>query len=458
MSDPITYGPEGTPYLAIDVQPDNQEGAFTLDVSELDGPDELVWLADLAWVNIVCDVTAAAGHTGATRHQGVLTRTEAGTVTVVATDWAGQLDPLANAENIHRGTPLRLRAWGSRPVLEGGVPVDEEAWTETLWTGQVDQVSAEYAPDGPPQVTITGMDLVAVLAGWSAAGHPDPGVGAGDNLRTRTQRVLNEAGVGAVAAASDAVFAATLNPSALSAGWDDISDAADAELGRVWVDRDGALVVRARGSELAGPVRGTLSDVHGETVGDGVHCCLTGASVVYGAEVLTNTVRAGRRQLDSETADPVMEVRTDTYSAARYGPGTAERMDLELATDAQLGPWAEALILAGATPELRVDSVVPSPAPGDLDSALQAWPAVCATTLGDRWVFRLSPYRGQRVERTVGVLGVDFELSPDGWTFTWLTVEAPEPGKGGLRGWFVLDASELDSGDVLAPYSQPLPG
>jgi hypothetical protein len=647
----------------VDVQPDNLEGVFTLDVSELDGPDTLGWRAEDAgqWVNVVCDVSRLSMRRGATRLQGVLTRAEAGAVTVVLTDYSGTLDPLLNGDAVHKGTPLRLRAWGDQwgyqwllsrtnlalnPRLAGGpsgwststgaggavttslpvsggpdggtfarltfttaptaafygwrldgrvstgmplpvtagqmytaslyvrnsaaqtmqarlywytaagasvsntnssstaVPANtwtrlsvsgvapatathlmvagyttaaplatvgmtmdatmalveqspdlepyfdgdtpdvgsgtaENAedvlhlwvsaahasqsqqlvaesvlvpWDATLFTGEVDELFAEYLPGLPATVTVTGSDLIAPLAAWEAEGLAGDGVGAGDDLLTRVERVLDEVDRGTVSPDSDAAFAATLNPTKLERGWETITAAADAELGRVWVDTENRLVVRGRNSQLTGPIRGTLSDVHGEAVED-PHTCMSAAAVVHGVELLANRAVASRRLLEAEDPDTALVLRReDTYSQARYGVGSVDRRgQLELETDGQLGPWAEAMVVAGTRPELRVDSVTPSPTEDDLTEAMAQWPAVMSTRIGDRWRFRFHPLAGHVVDRTLGVLGVELELTPEAWSVTWTTTEAASGA------WFTLDVSELDGPDVLPPYSVPMP-
>jgi hypothetical protein len=58
--------------------------------------------------------------------------------------------------------------------------------------------------------------------------------------------------------------------------------------------------------------------------------------------------------------------------------------------------------------------------------------------------------------RTVGVLGIEHEITPEGWSIVWHTVEAPTPGVN-PTGWFALDVSDMDTGDLLAPYGGAVP-
>jgi hypothetical protein len=419
VTDPVTLtGADGVPYLAVDVQPDIAENVFSIGESELNGPD-LLARNDTdpgLWQNVVCDVQTVALRRGAADVRGLLTQTEAGTVTVIVSDTTRAFDPTVSSDFIHKGTPLRIRAWGTDDL---GDP-----WETVLWTGEVDALTAAYHPDDPPTVTVTGVDLIGVLTAWEAEGRATL-VGAGDTLRGRVNRVLAEVDRGSVATGSDTTFTATLAPIPIARPWDEISAGVLAELGRVWVTRDNLLAVRARGTDLTGPVRGTLSDIHGETE-VGPHCCMSDAAVAYGWEQAGNRVLAGRRMLDGEDPDDAVLARQDLVSSqARYGVGVVREDTLDLETDGQLTPWAQAVIASHGRPRLRVNTVTPAPSQHDLASALEAWPAVLGTDLGDRWLFLYRPTFGPAVRRTVGILGIELQLTPDEWRVTWATGEAP---------------------------------
>lgn len=445
-ADPITQSATpDAPYLAVDLQPDVAEGVFSLDSSELDG-DDLLTLgpdSDEGWENYVCDVQRVSSQRGATRLAGVLTETEAGTLTVVLSDTQRRFDPTTNAGSVHRGTPLRIRAWGYR---DGGAG---PRWETVMFTGSVWDVRAAYDREDPPLVTLTVADVVSPLSDWKSRGREAPGTGAGQLLPQRLETVLQEVGRGRInAEASDplALYGFPLAPTTLAgSGWDELVKAATAELGRVWIDARNRLVTKARGAELNGPVRGTLSDEHGQA-DLGVHCCIADAAIVYGPEQLTNRVKAGRRRWEVDgTARTVTLDNPDSQS--RFGVSAAEQTSLELLEDAELNGWAGGVLDTGAEPELRVDSV--QPAPWDYPDA---WPDVLATDVGDRWLFRVHPDVGPPVIRTLGVLGIGLDITPDGWAITWTTGPAPTPGWSNPEGYFYLDSSELDGGDVLAPF------
>lgn len=439
------------PNLAVDILPDVLAGTFTVgdsgipdDGSLVDGDELLGWGGGEGWVNIVCDVTSLSGRRGATRMQGVLTRSEAGSIDLELSDPERRFDPTVNVDAVHPGTPLRVRAWGP-------------GWSEVLFTGRVgDDVQVFYRRDEAPLVTLSVVDVIARLARYASTGHPDPGVGGGEDLLARVERVLDEAGApdDAVAGDADRAFAARLAPTSLTSGWSPITDAADAELGRVWVSKHDRLVVRGRGSEMSGPVRGTLSDWHDEAVEGTVHCCYVDPVVRVGTELLATRAIAARRVTLGDTSATV--TIDDAVAAARYTggvPATMERRDLDLSTDGQLDPWARFVVAHGATPELRVDRVTPAPW-----NAPEAWPALAATDIGDRWAFRLHPLVGSTVIRTLGVLGIEFAITPESWSLTFHTVDATTPDEGNPGGWFLIgsgvdDGSEVDGGDLLWPLA-----
>jgi hypothetical protein len=446
VTDPLTIiNLDDAPNLAVDVLPTVVEGTFILDDSELGGVDLLGW-GDEGWVNIVCDVTRLACQRGATRMQGVLTRSEAADVVVELLDYDRRFDPLVNADAIHAGTPVRVRAW------QGPDP-EAPDWSAVLVTGELDDVPVVYDRTGPPRVTLTASDVIATFARWTSAGRAEPGIGSGDTLLERVDRMATEMSLvpeDVIAEDVDPSYATVLAPSTLANGWDVITRAADAELGRVWADSGNRLVVRARDSLLSGPVRGTLSDWHDETVdyGEPVHCCYAELAAALGTEQMINRTIGQRRALDSEDEPEVVQL-DDTVSQAlhRVRVGEGDQRDLELLTDEAVQTWCESVLLASSRPELRVDSVTPAPwSAGD-----EAWQAVLETDLGDRWALRYHPETGPTVMRTVGVLGIRHEVTPDGWSIAWTTAPAPTPGVN-PSGWFALDISELGTGDLLAPY------
>lgn len=450
-NDPATTtGEDGDPYLAVDVQPNVRTGTFVVGESMVGGPDRLAWSSDdpSLWINVVCNVRGLNYRRGASREQGVLTRTEAGTGTITVEDVAGQFDPNTNSRAIRKGTPARLRAWSYR--------TDGSRWDAVLFTGELDDVGVQYLPEeDAPLVTLELVDLVGPLTAWETEGEPVP-VGAGDDLLRRAQRVLQTVGRGEVSSASSKSYAATLTSTALAQPWDELTAAQEAELGRLWVDRHNRLVVQSRGSRPGGPVRGTLTDQHGEAP-LGVHCCMADADVRHGGDGMVNRVLGSRRALEGENAPPVTR-RDDALSQELYGVATVNRSgQLELQTDAQVPAWAGALIVARTRPELRVESVTPRPSLNDLDSALDAWPAVLSTDLGDRWLFEYHPRRGPVISRGVGVVGIAVEVTPEGWSVVWTTEDASVPGAENPAGWFVVGVSSIGSGDLLAPYSSPAP-
>jgi hypothetical protein len=445
---PTVTGEDGQPYLAVDVQPDDAVGAFRVGTSVVGGPDRLAWSLGDVWTGIVCNVRQVGYQRGASRQQGVLTRTEAGTGTVLVEDPTGRFDPNTNGGRIRKGTPIRLRAWGTDP--------NGERWDTVLFTGELDDLAVQYVPgEDVPLVTLMMVDLVGPLAAWESEGEPGDGVGGGDNLLERTQRVLQTVGRGTVSYSSSPNYVATLVPTPMRQPWLELNDAAEAELGRLWIDRHNRVQLRSRGSQPSGPIRGTLSSLHGEAP-VGVHGCVADAAIVSGSEGMANRVVAARTRTaaDRELQPATVQLEHE-QSQRQHGVATVTRTSLPLETDAQVEAWAGALITARTRPELRVDSVSPLPSSVDLDSALEQWPAVLGTDLGDRWLFIYHPPAGPPIVRGLAVLGISLTVAPDGWELQWTTEPAPVPGVSNPTGWFVVGTSVVGGPDLLAPYSAP---
>jgi hypothetical protein len=456
--DVTTLGPDRAPHLAVEVHADLGGQTLTLDDDALDSDQLLGWGpdADRGWSNVVCDVRSATVRRGVTRSQGVLTRAEAGQLDLVLADPGRRFDPYA-AGDVYPGTAIRLRAWGFTEDWQldaaGELQPVRTRWSQVLFTGVVDTVAVSYVKDGAPLVTLSAPDLIGQLVRYEQDPEPAPGVGARETLRQRAERVLAQAGhAGRLSPVSDYGYATTLAPTTLGgSAWAELTAAADAELGRVWADRHNRLAVFGRQTPLTGPLRGTLSDVHGELVGGAEHCCYDDALAVADTTLLINRAKA-RRRVWEPTADggrPVEAVEAsaeDGRSRHRHGVHAIDST-LEVATDRQAARWVRDVIAADSVPELRVDTVTPRP-----DGHMAAWPHVAATDLGDRWAFLLRPTTGPPLVRTLGVLGIEHRITPEGWDVTFATAEAPEVDPFAPDGWWRVDDSDLDGPDLLAPY------
>lgn len=453
------------PDLFVEVMPGwpYREGVFTLDVSELDGPDYLDWgggADEEGWVDVTCDVMSVGIRRGASRVIGPLTTSEYGAADLVIRDTARMFDPFENADAIHRNVPARIRAEGPMggafsPEFSAEFNVGGR-WSSILFTGRIGDISVDYAQAGAPVVELEVLDIIARLSVRQA--FTQLPVGTGDDLLDRVTRVAellpprSDDTSNVDDLASDDAYTATLTGTSYGkSALELMTDAQLAELGRVWANRDDRLVVRGRRSQLAGPVRGTLSDIHYEDGGGefAPHCCYSTLTATLDADVFYNDVIAGR-EVDNPP-DGYVPARVRVYdpdSDALYGPGRLEQTDLRLLDDLQLLPWAQDLVGNNSIPTLRVSDVTPVP-----DNHEPAWPAICATDIGDRWIVHRHP-GGNPILVTVGVLGISHDITPDSWSVQLRTEQAPDILDPETGGWFTLDVSELDGDDVLFPGSE----
>lgn len=463
--DKATVGPARAPNLAVEVGVDLSGNTMMLDDDQLDDGQLLGWplYDEHSWSNLICDVRSAEGRRGASDSDHLPTRIDAGLLDVVLLDTDRRFDPYGDGERIQPNHPMRLRAWGTTDVWafdgDGQLRSTPTYWSEVLYTGQIDAVDIDYPKDSAPVVSLTVTDIVGELSAAELDPLPAPGTGQGDDLLLRLRRVL--AAVELPHRISTDVgydYAATLAPTLLAgSAWDELTDASDAELGRLWVDRVGAIVAVGRRHLLAGPLRGTLSDAHEEVTGAGEHCCYDAAAVTLSTAAVINRAQATRRvwepSKDGATPEAVTAVATDRASQRRYGVhGVTETLEVE--HDWQAADWADALLTAESRPRVRVSSVRPRP-----DNHQQAWPAVASTDIGDRWTFRMHPVIGPPTIRTLAVVGVQFQITPEEWSLTWSTVEAPDVDPFAPDGLFITGGrSTLDGPDVLAPYRFPALG
>jgi hypothetical protein len=170
---------------ALGVEVEVGGDSWTLDASKLD-VDAFLGETVGGWAAMTCDVLQASWATGASRDDGVLTRTEAGTADVVLANPDRRYDPLWPSAPFYGrwqiGTRLRIFA-GAPPAA----PV-------LAWSGTIDTLTLDGYAAGAPVCHVAAIDAVGRMNARNPVPLATP-VGAGESAHARLTRILTRAGV-----------------------------------------------------------------------------------------------------------------------------------------------------------------------------------------------------------------------------------------------------------------------
>lgn len=198
----------------------------------------------------------------------------------------------------------------------------------------------------------------------------------------------------------------------------------DAELGQVFVSREGNLVFRQRYSELLSTASGTSNATFGPDPND--TCPYRNLSFAYKDDQLKNQVSASR--INGTTRTTVQ----DNASIALYGVRSEDLSDLLVTTEQAVRQIAELYLRVYASPEYFPEAmqITPEAKPSTL------YPQVLGRELRDRITLQFTAPGG--IARTVDcfVDGVEHTISPGSWETTFnLTTTAT------YDTFFILDSS-----------------
>ncbi|MGW9196048.1 phage head spike fiber domain-containing protein [Micromonospora chersina] len=233
--------------------------------------------ADNLFTDVTQYVTSVTTRRGATRADGPVQRSEAGTATI------------AFRNDDRRFDPTNL----SGPYVAGGVTQVEPlravriraTWngeTYAVWRGFTDQWSVAY--DGPNSSTaaVTCFDAFGIFQANNRTAVA--AVGAGEYAGERVDRILDgiawPAGDRIIATGEEKVQATTLDGNVLS----ELQLTADTELGEFWIDAEGRAVFRARSAAYSE----TRSKFPHALFGDQVTSGATTINLVANPSVETN--------------------------------------------------------------------------------------------------------------------------------------------------------------------------
>lgn len=415
---PVTSRPRLVIEMSLDqdVTTDDGPGTFTLGTSYLDGPDVLggvVWEPLDPDRFVSCDITP-----GSTAQ---FAAASPGTLTLVAENWDGLLDPLNTSGpyygRLDIGQQIRVTA------------VDDA--TGTVYPRarmQIDDIDCDYGRE--PTATFTCSDALAALGG---ADLPETApVFDGDPTGQRINRLLDSAlwptSRRKIAAGTIAVAGETYGSSVLSL----VQRIVDTELGSLFVDPDGDVVFYDRLQVFLGArstaVQAVLSDAGG--VDDIEYDDLAGRmgqADIYTRATATRAVDGATPQTYVDTA---VEQRRGILA---FGGevGTMARNDADAYAAAQ---W---VVARYSTPRMRFPEL-------PIDATTQGqWSTLLGLRRFDRVSFHRTYGPGLTVDREVLVEGVKETITSDRWVMV-LTVRDAE-------GWtpFMVGTSFIDGPDLL---------
>jgi len=342
-----------------------------------------------------------------TREQGPVIVWEGGTATTVLTNSDARFLP----ENL-AGPYVAAGVTQVRPMI----PVRyRAAWagvTYPLWRGfaQSWNPGEDQGPDYAT-TTLAAADGFLVLAGVTP---PETApAGASELPGARAQRILAAAGwydaargMSTLSAGSSQMQATTLGAPAL----DLLQLTAVSEIGAVYVDESGSLVLRGRHDVLTNPRSATVQAVFGDRPGtvqaDGTEMHYSAVAPVAADLTIANDIQATRQ------GGALQEV-TDAASVLRYlFKRTYSRSDLLLTSDAEALSWAQyvAYITAGGNPEFDSITLTPSYDPNNL------WPLALGLKMGDRiQVWRRPPGMATPVTRDCLIRGITHTVTAGEW-------------------------------------------
>ena len=391
------------------------------------------------WVDITCDVIDLEVITGATTSQGILSRPDAGTVTVTISDPGGIYDPL------NPGGPF---SYGGHSRLVPGTPVEVFAevvdgdtatvTTHHLFTGTADSWQQDWTPNpNERQTQLVATDATKMLARLD---RPEQApVGSGDTVLQRVHRIVDFFGWPGVVLDPAAPGTVTLQATTLAQpAWELLNRTLDDELGYVYITAK---------SELRWLPRSTWSTTVAPSV-------TLGCDVGY--DILTDATPSA---LDMQMRNAVYAARVGGTSQSaisqssidQYGRYDYTRTDLGLDSDAQSAAWATTLVTLYAYPQVTLDDVTMRP---DVDpQPWKPWKAILAVTpVTDIVRVHWSPpdLPAHVVDVKSRVFGITHRITREAWEVRWQLVNSrPASAAGAVFTMGPHPQDRLDSNFVL---------
>jgi hypothetical protein len=393
------------------------------------------------WVDLTCDLVELELTGGAPTATGVLSRTDAGTLTARLWDPTGKYDPLNPDTPFSLGGRSRLVA-GARvicfaEVINDPTAVTPAAFTYYLFTGTVDSWVEDWTKEpGERFATLTATDLVKRLNKMDRGEQPP--TGDGDTVFTRLGRIATYYGFNPPSGLGTLTTRTLTATTFAQSAWELIQRAVDDDLGFLYVTGSGILVYQ---SSLMWQTHNAPSVKIG-CDDPGAFDIVTDARPGVWDAGLYNYVTASNSGGTAQTA-------SNTASITTKGQYEYKRTDLGLADDTQAAGWAVNLVSLAAFPRHAVDRILLAPR-----VAPDSWRAFAR-------VFGLTPvssivelkFRTDRfdyeIDETVRLVGWTHTVTAYDWQTEWRTVAASAAA--GANPWTLGPAAfdRLDAGNVL---------
>jgi hypothetical protein len=392
------------------------------------------------WVDISCDVLDLEVITGVTSSQGILSKPDAGTITVNISDPAGIYDPL------NPGGPF---SYGGHSRLVPGAPVEvfaevvdgDTATVSTHWifTGTADSWQQDWTPT--PNNRATSLIATDATKQLARLDRPEQApVGAGDTVAQRVHRIVDFFGWTGVVVDPAGGGVVTLQATTLAqSAWELLNRTLDDELGYIHITREGKLRWLPR-STWSTPVPPSVTlgcDVGYDILVDATPSALD--------RQMRNAVYAARTGGVTQSAQSVSSID-------RYGRYDYVRSDLGLATDPQAADWATTLVTLYAYPQVTLDDVTMQPV---IDPrSWEPWNAILGVTqVTDVVRVHWSPpdIPTHVVDVNSRVFGITHTVTRETWEVKWQLVNTrPAAQAGAVFTMGPHPQDRLDTNFVLA--------
>lgn len=166
----------------------------------LDG-DGRLGPTDDGWVDLGCDLLELSQVAGATDDAGMLSRSEAGLLTLTLSDWASKWDPMNLDSPVAQDWQLGCRVRVCFSAFESleqmhDVATDvigqSDSWFTPIFTGRIESMVVAGMENDDQTVTVEVVDDIPILAAANPLAQSP--VGGGDTIDERVQRILTNVG------------------------------------------------------------------------------------------------------------------------------------------------------------------------------------------------------------------------------------------------------------------------